>query len=65
MLGIGERLISNVWYVPTFKKNLLSFRQLGHQIVMEDGILLVNSKKDAYKTIMTGYEHSFLDQRNI
>jgi hypothetical protein len=21
---IGERLISNVWYVPTFKKNLLS-----------------------------------------
>ena len=22
--GIGERLISNVWYVPTFKKNLLS-----------------------------------------
>ena len=57
--GIGERLISNVWYVPTFKKNLLSLVvicQLGNQIVMEDGILLVNSKKDAYKTVMTCYE---------
>ena len=54
MLGIGERLISNFWYVPTFKKKLLSLvviHQLGHQIVMEDGILLVNSKKDAYKIV--------------
>ena len=52
-------MISNVWYVPTFKKKLLSLvviHQLGHQIVMEDGILLVNSKKDTYKTIMIGYE---------
>ena len=59
MPGIGERLISNVWYVPTFKKNLLSLvviHILGHQIVMEDGILLVNSKKDAYKIVMTCYE---------
>eukprot|EP00253_Pinus_taeda_P014344 PITA_14344 len=31
--GIGEKTISNVWYVPTFKKNLLSLvtiRQAGH-----------------------------------
>ena len=31
--GIGEKWISNVWYVPCFKKNLLSLvtiRQAGH-----------------------------------
>ena len=35
--GIGEKWISNVWYVPSFKKSLLSLviiRQVGHQIVM-------------------------------
>ena len=45
--------------MPTFKKNLLSLvviRKLGHQNVMEDGILLVNSKNDAYKPVMIGYE---------
>jgi hypothetical protein len=34
---IGEKWISNVWYVPTFKKNLLSLvtiQQVGHQIIM-------------------------------
>ena len=36
--GIGERMISNVWYVPTFKKNLLSLvtiRQARHMVIME------------------------------
>jgi hypothetical protein len=31
--NIGERMISNLWYVPTFKKNLLSLvmiQQVGH-----------------------------------
>jgi hypothetical protein len=35
--GIGEKWISNVWYVPTFKKKLLSLvtiPQVGHQIIM-------------------------------
>ena len=34
-------MISNVWYVPTFKKNLLllvTIRQAGHQVIMEDGL---------------------------
>ena len=59
MPGIGERLISNIWYVPTFKKKLLSLvviLQLGHQIVMEDGIIFVNLEKDACKIVMIGYE---------
>ena len=31
--GTGEKMISNVWYVPSFKKKLLSLvtiRQVGH-----------------------------------
>jgi hypothetical protein len=57
--GIGEKMISNVWYVPTFKKNLLSLvmiQQAGHQIIMEDGWVKINSTKQNLKTIMTGYE---------
>jgi hypothetical protein len=45
---IGERMISNVWYVPTFKKNLLSLvtiRQAGHQVIMEDDLVKINSFK--------------------
>ena len=56
---IGERLISNVWYVPTFKKNLLSLvtiRQAGHQVIMEDGLVKINSVKQNMKIVMTGYE---------
>jgi hypothetical protein len=48
LLGIGEKMISNVWCVPTFKKNLLSLvtiRQEGHQVVMEDGWVKINSTK--------------------
>jgi hypothetical protein len=57
--GIGERMISNVWYVPTFKKNLLSLvtiRQEGHQVIMEDGLVKINLVKQNMKTMMTGYE---------
>ena len=46
--GIGERMISNVWYVPTFKQNLLSLvtiRQAGHMVIMEDGLVKINSVK--------------------
>jgi len=25
LLGIGEKMISNVWYVPTFKKKIVVF----------------------------------------
>jgi hypothetical protein len=56
---IGEIMISNVWYVPTFKKNLLSLvtiRQAGHQVIMEDGLVKINSVKQNMKTMMTGYE---------
>jgi hypothetical protein len=56
---IGEKWISNVWFVPTFKKNLLSLvsiRQPGHQIIMQDGLVKINSEKDNLKTVMTGYE---------
>jgi hypothetical protein len=52
-------MISNVWYVPTFKKSLLSLvmiQQVGHQIIMEDGLVKINSIKQNFKTIMTGYE---------
>ena len=45
---IGEKMISNVWYVPSFKKNLLSLvtiRQAGHQVIMEDGLVKINSVK--------------------
>ena len=56
---IGERLISNVWYVPTFKKNLLSLvliRQARHQVVSENGLVKINSINQNMKTMMTGYE---------
>ena len=48
LLGIGEKMIANVWYVPTFKKNLLSLvmiRKEGHQIIMEDGLVKISSVK--------------------
>jgi len=57
--GIGEKMISNVWYVPTFKKNLLSLvtiRQAGHQVIMEDGLVNINSVKQSLKTIKTSFE---------
>jgi hypothetical protein len=59
LLDIGERKISNVWYVPTFKKNLLSLftiRQEGHQVIMEDGLVKINLVKKNMKTVMTRYE---------
>ena len=46
--GIRERMISNVWYVPTFKQNLLSLvtiRQVGHMVIMEDSLVKINSVK--------------------
>ena len=57
--GIGERMISNVWYVPTFKQNWLSLvtiRQVGHIVIMEDGLVKINSVKQNMKIVMTGYE---------
>ena len=45
---IGEKLISNVWYVPTFKKKLLSLvmiRQAGHKIIMEYDLFKINLVK--------------------
>jgi hypothetical protein len=56
---IGERMISNVWYLPTFKKNFLSLvtiRQAGHQVIMEDGLVKINSVKQNMKIVMTIYE---------
>jgi hypothetical protein len=56
---IREQMISNVWYVPTFKKNLLSLvtiQQEGHQVIMEDGLVKINSVKQNMKTMMTSYE---------
>ena len=52
-------MISNVWYVPTFKQNLLSLvtiQQAGHMVIMEDGLVKINSVKQNMKTVMTGYE---------
>jgi hypothetical protein len=60
---IGKIMISNVWYVPTFKKNLLSLvtiRQAGHQVIMEDGLVKINSVKQNMKTMMKGYEYGKL-----
>jgi len=54
--GIGESIISNVWYVSSFKKTLLSLiliHQSMHQIVIEYGIIKIKSIKDNYKTTMT------------
>ena len=52
-------MISNVWYVPTFKQNLLSLvtiRQVGNMVIMEDGLVKINSVKQNMKIVMTGYE---------
>jgi hypothetical protein len=57
--GIGQKMISNVLYVPTFKKNLFSLvmiQQVGHQIIMEYGWVKINSTKHNLKTVMMGYE---------
>jgi hypothetical protein len=57
--GIGEKWISNVWHVPSFKKKLLSLviiRQYGHQIIMQYGMVKIKSEKDNLKTILTRYE---------
>jgi hypothetical protein len=67
LLGNGEKWISNVWYVPSFKKHLLSLvtiRQDGHQIVMQDGLVNIMSVKDNLKKIMTGYEDGKLLRMN-
>jgi hypothetical protein len=59
LLGIGKVLLSNVWYVPSFKNNLLSLvliKQGGHYIIMEDGWININSVKQNFKTIINGYE---------
>jgi transposase InsO family protein len=67
LLGIFEKWISNVWYVPSFKKKLLSLvtiRQDGHKIVMEDGLVKIMSVKDNLKTIMSGYEDGKLLRMN-
>jgi len=53
-------MISNVWYVPSFKKKLLSLvtvRQAGHQVIMEDGLIKINSIKQNLKIVMIGYEY--------
>ena len=52
-------MISNVWYVPKFKQNLLSLvmiRQAGHMVIMEDGLVKINSVKQNMKKMMIGYE---------
>jgi hypothetical protein len=57
--GIDEKWISNVWYVPCFKKQLLSLvtiRQVGHKIVTQYGLVKIKSEKDNLKTIMSTYE---------
>jgi hypothetical protein len=67
LFGIGEKWISNVWYVPTFKKTMVSLvtiRQVGHQIVMQDGLVNIKSEKDNLKTIMIGYEDGKLLRMN-
>jgi hypothetical protein len=65
--GIGEKRISNVWYVPTFKKKLLSLvtiRQARHHIIMKDDLVNIKSEKDKLKTIMTGYQYGKLLRMN-
>jgi hypothetical protein len=64
---IGEKWISNVWYVPSFKKKMLSLvtiRQASHQIIMQDGSVKIKSKNDNLKTIMTRYEDGKLLRMN-
>jgi len=61
--GVGEKMISNVWYVATFKNilsSLVSIWQVGHQIIMEYGLVKINSIKDNLKIVMTGYEDGML-----
>jgi hypothetical protein len=50
---------SNVWYVPSFKKKwlyLVLIQQERNQIIMENGLVKINSAKEIFKIIMTGYE---------
>ena len=50
--GIGKVLLSNVWYVPSFKNNLLSLvliKQGGHRIIMEYGWININLVKQISK----------------
>ena len=52
-------MISKVWYVQTFKQNflyLVTIRQAGHTVIMEDGSVKINSVKQNMQTVMTGYE---------
>jgi hypothetical protein len=58
LLDIGEQMISNVWYVPTFKNNLLSLVTIrqGHQVIMKYRLVKINSFKQNMKTMMIGYE---------
>jgi hypothetical protein len=67
--GIGEKWISNVWYVPIFKKKLLSLvtiKQAGHQFIMLNGLvkIKIKSEKDNLKIIMTEYEDGELLRMN-
>jgi len=64
---IGENWISNVWYVPSFKKKMLSLvtiRQVKHKIVIQDGLVKTKSQKDNLKTIMIRYEDEKLLRMN-
>ena len=56
---IWQKWISNVWYVPTFRKNLWSLvtiRQAEHQIIIQDGIVEINFKNYNLNILMIGYE---------
>ena len=49
--------------VPKFKQNLLSLvtiRQARHMVIMEDGLVKINSVKQNMKIVMTGYEYGKL-----
>jgi len=53
---IGEKMISNFWYVPTFKNNLLylvMIQQAVYQIIMEYGLVKINITIFFLKTVMT------------
>jgi len=59
LLRIGKISLSNVWYVPKFQNNLLSLmliRQGGHQIIMQNSFVKINSVKHNLKIMMNGYE---------
>jgi hypothetical protein len=36
--------------------SLVTIKQVGHQIVMQDGLVKIKLEKDNLKTIITGYE---------